>query len=428
MNFSQFQGPVEFGSPRPLPISILRGPDSRRRIRMGALSGDFSLPGKVSFLGLNQVLLLGKACLYFGIDNDNTQGGRWLSQRRKIMKALRFTGWQQPIELMELPIPVPGPGEVLIKVAGSGACHSDLHIMEAPSGKVDWVLPFTLGHENAGWIEQLGPGVKGFGHGEAVIVHGAWGCGNCGRCRIGAENYCENRHTVKAKGGGLGRDGGMSEYMLVPSSRHLVRLGRVDPREAAPLGDAALTPYHAIKGSLGILGPGSSAVVIGVGGLGQMAVQLLKALTVAQVIAVDRSAEKLEQARNLGADATFISDDKTATKILDATGKRGAELVLDVVGATPTLSLAAKVARELGHLTILGLGHGDFQLFSIPKGCQVSTPFWGTITDLIDVVQLAEKKKITLHNEYFSLDRAKDAYERMKEGRLTGRAVITPHG
>ncbi len=192
-----------------------------------------------------------------------------------------------------MPVPEPGPGQVLVKVGGAGACHSDLHLMEWPEGTMSFGVPFTLGHENAGWVEALGAGVEGLAEGEAVAVYGPWGCGRCRSCRLSAENYCERQAEIGAFGGGLGLDGGMAEYMLVPHPRLLLPLGDLDPRDAAPLSDAALTPYHAVKRSLDLLVPGSTAVVIGVGGLGHMAVQILRALSPARIVAVDTSADKL---------------------------------------------------------------------------------------------------------------------------------------
>ncbi len=211
------------------------------------------------------------------------------------MKAYQLTAWQTPPEMREVPVPEPGPGEVLVKVGGAGACHSDLHLMEWPEGTMDFDLPFTLGHENAGWVEALGAGVEGLEEGEAVAVYGPWGCGRCRACRLSAENYCERQAEIGAFGGGLGLDGGMAEYMLVPHSRLLLPLGELDPRDAAPLSDAALTPYHAIKRSLHLLVPGSTAVVIGVGGLGHMGVQILRALSPARI---DRRRRHCRQARD----------------------------------------------------------------------------------------------------------------------------------
>src|SRR5215208_6883932 len=238
------------------------------------------------------------------------------------MKAYQLTAWQHPAELLDVDVPEAGPGEVLVKVGGAGACHSDLHLLEWPEGQMPFELPFTLGHEI----------------GEAVAVYGPWGCGRCRACRQSRENYCERQGEIGAFGGGLGRDGGMAEYLLVPSPRLLLPLGHLDPREAAPLSDAALTPYHAIKRALPLLHPGATAVVIGVGGLGHMAVQLLRALTSAQIVAVDVNPEHLRVAREVGADVAIPSGEHTAEEIHELTRGQGAELVLDVVGSDDTLT------------------------------------------------------------------------------------------
>jgi propanol-preferring alcohol dehydrogenase len=346
------------------------------------------------------------------------------------MKAYQLTAWQTPPQLREVEIPEPGPGEVLLKVAGAGACHSDLHLMEWPEGQMNFDLPFTLGHENAGWIEAAGAGVKDLEIGEAVAVYGPWGCGRCHACRRSAENYCERQAEIGAFGGGLGLDGGMAEYMLVPHPRLLLPLGDLDPRDAAPLSDAALTPYHAVKRSLGLLAPGSTAVVIGVGGLGHMAVQILRALSPARVIAVDTSAEKLRLARDVGAEEAVTAGEGAAEAINEATRGRGAELVIDMVGSDDTLALSAQIVRFESHLTVVGLAGGTFQFGfgALPFECQITIPYWGSAVELTEVLDLAQAGKIRAHIERFPLDRVEDAYEKMRGGTLDGRAVICPHG
>ncbi|MGA7242766.1 MAG: NAD(P)-dependent alcohol dehydrogenase [Terracidiphilus sp.] len=344
------------------------------------------------------------------------------------MKAFRFVAWQKPAELHEMPVPEPGPEQVLIKVGGAGVCHSDLHILEVPAGTTSMRLPFTLGHENAGWVEKLGTGVSGFAPGDPVIVYGPWGCGLCMNCRLGMENYCQNPGEIKP--GGLGADGGMANYMIVPSTRFLIRLGALDPREAAPITDAALTGYHAIKRSLHLLGPGSTAVVIGAGGIGQMAIQILRALSSATiVIAVDTSVDKLEIAKRMGADEGLLSDDAAVKRIKDMTRGQGAQLVLDLVGVNPTLTMAAQVSRVLGHLTIVGLGGGALPVnfLSPAKECSVAAPYWGSIPELMEVVDLAQAGKIKMVVEHFPLERASDAYHLLHDGKIQGRAVITPN-
>ena len=200
------------------------------------------------------------------------------------MRAVRFAGVGRPAEIENVPKPTAGPGQILVKIGGAGVCHSDLHVMEEDLG---FKPPFTLGHENAGWIAELGDGVTGFKEGDAVAVYGPWGCGRCHACQLSMENYCENWAQIEGFGGGLGLDGGMAEYMLVPAPRLLVPLGDLSPAKAAPLSDAALTPYHAIKRALPHLNADSTVVVIGVGGLGHMAIQLLRVLAPMRIVAAD---------------------------------------------------------------------------------------------------------------------------------------------
>jgi propanol-preferring alcohol dehydrogenase len=345
-------------------------------------------------------------------------------------KAYQLVEWQQPPQLREVDVREPGPGEVLLKVGGAGACHSDLTIMGLPAGFMPYTLPFTLGHEAAGWVEAVGAGVTGLERGQPVLVYGPWGCGRCKPCRQGSENHCERVPELRSHGGGMGRDGSMAHYLLVPSPRLLVPLGSLDPRDWAPLVDAALTPYHAIKRALPLLVPGSTAVVIGVGGLGQMAVQLLRALSPARVIAVDTSTVKLARAKELGADDTVRMDDRAVEQLRELTHGLGAELVLDIVGIDSTLKLAAAVSKARGQLTLIGIGGGvlPFHFFGVPQECQVVAPYWGTIPELMEVLALAQAGRLRMTVERFPLERVDEAYERMREGTLRGRAVITPHG
>lgn len=344
------------------------------------------------------------------------------------MKAFQLTRWGSPAELCERAVPDPGPGEVLIRIGGAGACHSDLHLMDWPEGQLPWTLPFTLGHENAGWVESLGAGVTSVARGDAVLVYGPWGCGRCRPCRLGRENYCERAAEIGVGGGGLGLDGGMAEYMRVPSARFLVPLGDLTPALAAPLADAALTPYHAIVGSRARLHPGATAVVIGVGGLGQMGIQLLAATTAARVIAVDTDERKLAIAKQLGADVVIHSDANAAAAIRSATGGVGAELVLDMVGADATLALGAKALRAEGRLVIIGLASGTLPVsfFALPYGAEVATSYWGTLPELHELVALARAGRLRLDVETHPLAAAPEVYARLRRGEIAGRAVIVP--
>ncbi|WP_084965760.1 NAD(P)-dependent alcohol dehydrogenase [Thermoactinospora rubra] len=349
------------------------------------------------------------------------------------MRALRLQAWKSEPELVELPEPVPGPGQVVIRVGGAGACHSDLHLMhDFEPGQLPWQPPFTLGHENAGWVHALGEGVTGLTAGQPVAVHGPWGCGRCPRCRLGVDPYCDDIAAAPAPGGGggLGLDGGMAEYMLVRDARHLVPLPeRLDPVAAAPLADAGLTPYHAVRRSWPKLAPDSTAVVIGVGGLGHLAVQILKATTAARIIAVDMRAEALRLARDHGADLALPPEPEAVGEIRAATpGGRGADVVLDFVGSDNTLALAAQVTRTLGDVTIVGIAGGTLPIsfFSIGYEVSVQTTYWGSRGELAEVLELGARGLLRPHVTLFPLERAVEAYRRMAEGTLTGRAVITP--
>lgn len=345
------------------------------------------------------------------------------------MKALRLLEWKHEAELVEVPEPTPGPGEVVIRVAGAGACHSDLHVMyEFEAGALPWTPPFTLGHENAGWVDQVGAGVRGVSVGEAVAVYGPWGCGRCQRCATGMENYCERQGEIGAYGGGLGLDGGMAPLLLVPHARWLVPLGDLDPVQAAPLTDAGLTPYHAVKRSLHLLGAGSTAVVIGVGGLGQMAVQMLKVLSGATVIAVDARDSALRSALALGADHVVNANASANETIAELTHGRLADVVLDMVGSDETLALASKAVRPLGHLTLVGLAGGTlpFSFFGLGYEVGVASTYWGSLPELYEVIQLAQTKTIQTRVTRYALDDAVTAYRDLRAGAVDGRAVVVP--
>jgi len=320
--------------------------------------------------------------------------------------------------MKEVPVPEPGPGQVLIRIVGAGACHSDLHLMDWPEGKLPVKVPFTLGHENAGIVHTVGAGVTSVFPGDAVLVYGSWGCGTCRPCRLGRENYCDRAAELPAMGGGLGFDGGMAEYMLVPSARFLIPLGDLDPVEAAPLTDAGLTPYAAIQKAKDRLFTGATAAVIGCGGLGHMAIQLLRATTGARVIAYDKDDRKLEAARALGADV-LVRPSETIV---------GCDVVLDNVGSDATLALGAKALKAEGKLVIIGLADGTLPVsfFGLPFGASVLTSYWGSAPELMELVALARAKKIRVDVTRFPLERAMEAYDKLRKGEIRGRAVITP--
>jgi propanol-preferring alcohol dehydrogenase len=344
------------------------------------------------------------------------------------MQAVRFVGVGRPPQIEEMPRPSPDPGQVVIKIGGAGVCHSDLHVMEEDLG---FAPPFTLGHENAGWVAALGQGVTRLKEGDAVAVYGPWGCGRCHACQLSMENYCENWAQVKGFGGGLGLDGGMADYMLVPSARLLVPLGDLSPAQAAPLSDAALTPYHAIKRALPFLNGESTAVVLGVGGLGHMAIQLLRVLAPVDIVAADVDEKKLQQAKTLGADHVVNNRnaEEATERIQSITGNRGATLVLDCVGVQPTIDLGARLLRRNSVWTIVGLGggHHDFHHGSTPYGTSMSIPYWGSRVELMEVIAMARKGRIHADITEFPLNQAVDVYGKLKKGQITGRAVLVPN-
>jgi alcohol dehydrogenase, propanol-preferring len=343
------------------------------------------------------------------------------------MRALQMVKWKSDPELVDVAQPEPGPGQAVIRVGGAGACHSDIHILYemAGDGVSPWPLPFTLGHETAGWVHAVGSGVAGLDVGQAVAVHGAWGCGVCGRCRAGLENYCE--HPVPQ--GGLGTDGGMAEFLLVPEARHLVPLpDGLDPAAAAPLTDAGLTPYHAIRRSWPKLGPTATAVVIGIGGLGHMAVQIIKATTAARVVAVDPKPDAQALARSLGADDVVAPGETAAAEIRGLTAGRGADVVLDFVGSDATLRLGVAASRPLGDLTVVGIAGGSYPLgfFSVPYEVSIQTVYWGSRSELVELLDLAARGLVHAEITIFPLEKAPEAYRALHDGTLSGRAVIVP--
>lgn len=343
------------------------------------------------------------------------------------MRAVQLVRWQAEPELREVAVPEPGPGEVLVQVGGAGLCHSDLHVMEWPEGTLPWRLPFTLGHETAGTVAALGSGAGSVAVGDRVLVYGPWGCGACLQCIRGAENLCPNRFALPGAGCGLGYDGGLAEYVLVPSARLLVPLGDLDPREAAPLTDAALTPYHALKPELPRLVPGSSVLVIGVGGLGSVAVQLVRALTPARVVAIDLRESSRARALGYGAHVALDADGLTAADVREELGG-AATLALDFVGTDRTLALAAGTIEIGGAVTLIGLGGGTVSTAfgDVPLEWSLRRPSWGTLPELHEVVALARSGEIHIPVEQLALEDAIEGYRRLHAGEVDGRAVVVP--
>jgi len=344
------------------------------------------------------------------------------------MKAYRVHGWKTDARLEDVPQPEPGPGQVLIRMGGAGVCASDLHVVhhwspEATPQVAGWTMPWTLGHENAGWIEGGDPILD---TGTPVVVNSMWNCGYCRSCRMGSSNYCETP-SPRGRSGGFGVDGGMAEYMVAPS-HCVVPMDSLDPADAAPFTDAGLTSYHAVKQVLPLLQPGTTAVVIGVGGLGHLAVGLLRELSGARIIAVDRSEAALALAAERGADLCLTSDETTVDEIKRATGGLGATAVLELVGVDATLRTAAGCLRRMGRVVLVGIGGGSLPLgyTSIPSGASIMAVLGGSTAELAEVIALAEAGRLKAHTERFPLGEAPAVFEKLEKGEITGRAVLIP--
>lgn len=340
------------------------------------------------------------------------------------MRALQYTRIGGAPELREVDKPAPGPGEVLLRVTASGLCHSDEVVMSYSEAQYPYPLPMTFGHEPAGVVAELGEGATGVSVGDNVIVYGCWGCGVCAMCADGSENLCL-RGMVSP---GLGRDGAMAEFMIVDDVRHLVPIGDLDPVRAASLTDAALTPYQAIKRVQRRLVGGSTAVVIGAGGLGHVAIQLLRALTPANVVALDLGDDKLGFAKEMGAHEALESRSESADAIRELTNGRGADVVFDFVGIDPTGDLALKSVGIAGAVVIVGAGGGSAKvgLLTAPFDVEVSTSLWGRRKELLELVEMAHRGQIGIETTTYPLDDAVRAYQDLHEGKIRGRAVVVP--
>ena len=344
------------------------------------------------------------------------------------VRAFQITGFRCA-EVRDIPVPAPGPGEVMLRVTGAGVCHSDVHLRHV--GHKVFSLPMTLGHETSGTIAALGEGVSGWEVGQPALVYLCWGCGNCRACESGAENYCEGFPRGTVPGPGMGYEGGMAELIVAPA-RQIVEIGDLDPVAAAPLVDAALTSYHAISLSRDRLEPWSTVVMIGVGGLGHMAVQIVRAISDATIVAVDTDEGRLRQAIERGADHALPSDERAAEEVLKLTGGRGADVVLDFVGAEPTLAFAAGCISTRGRIAVVGLSRGELSFtaagppLGLPWGVSVIKPYAGTRPDLQQVLALAAAGEIVVNANRFPLAQAPRVLDQLEQGEIDGRAVLVP--
>jgi propanol-preferring alcohol dehydrogenase len=341
------------------------------------------------------------------------------------MRAAVLNGYGEILSVTDLPRPVPRPGEVLIKVTAAGLCHTDLHLIDGDPAILPG-FPAVLGHETAGIVEEIGEGVTTVTVGDAVAVFGAQGCGACPTCLSGLENMCSVQVLSM---NGIGIPGGFAEYMIVPAERHLVPIGELDPVKAAGLTDAGLTPYRAVRRALAHLEPGSTAVVLGLGGLGQFGVQYLNLLSDARIVGLDPDEAKRARALELGADLALDPMSGEFGEVMAEHDLAGAcAAVLDFVGNDASLATSRSLLAARGMLNLVGLGGGSTALsfFTMPPESVVTTTNWGSAPEMAEVIALAREGRIESTVNVYSLDDAQRAVDDLRDGRVDGRAVIVP--
>ena len=340
------------------------------------------------------------------------------------MKAVRLHKFHGTPVVDDVPEPkISGPLDVIVKIGGAGVCRTDLHIIEGQwDAAMGTPLPYILGHENAGWVQEIGSGVTNVQPGDTVILHPLVTCGLCHACRAGDDMHCENSAFP-----GLSRDGGMAEYLLT-SARACVKLNpETRPQDVAALADAGITAYHAVRKAVPLLPPGTTAVVQGAGGLGHIGIQCLKALTATRVIVVDKHPEALALARQIGADETVVADGEQVAAVQDLTGG-GATVVFDFVAEQNAEMDGWRMTGPGGSLFVIGYG-GELRIPTLDFVAgekNVIGNIVGTYPDLVELMVLAQAGKVTLHTRQYPLDRAVDALHDLDAGRVRGRAILVP--
>ncbi|MFC5997213.1 NAD(P)-dependent alcohol dehydrogenase [Quadrisphaera sp. GCM10027208] len=341
------------------------------------------------------------------------------------MKAVRLHRYDERPVVEEVPEPtVERPFDVVVRVGGAGLCRTDLHIIEGQwASRSNVSLPYTLGHENAGWVHAVGPAVEHVQVGDAVILHPLVTCGFCRACRAGDDVHCEAQSFP-----GIDTDGGMAEYLRT-SARSVVPLpAGVQPADVAALADAGLTAYHAVKKALPLLHPGSTCVVIGAGGLGHIGIQCLTALSATRVVVLDANPDALALTTGWGADETVLVDGSHVERVLELTDGHGAEVVLDFVGERGAERDAWAMTRRAGSHYVIGYG-GTVE---IPTIDVISTErnvignLVGSYNDLVELMALAAAGKVVMQTTRYPLDAALDAMADLDAGRLRGRGILVP--
>ena len=341
------------------------------------------------------------------------------------MKAVRLHTYEMRPVVEEVPEPeATGPFDVVVRIGGAGLCRTDLHIVEGQwAEKSNVALPYTLGHENAGWVHAVGPAVAHLQPGDAVILHPLMTCGFCRACRAGDDVHCEASAFP-----GIDTDGGMAE-LIKTSARSVVKLAPgVEPASVAALADAGLTAYHAVKKAVPLLYPGSTCVVMGAGGLGHLGIQCLRAMSATRIVVLDRNEEALALTREWGADETVTVDGSHVEKVLDMTDGHGAEVVLDFVGEQGAENDSWAMTRRAGSDFVIGYGGR----VDVPTIDVISTErnvvgnLVGSYNDLVELMALAAAGRVEMLTHTYPLDAVNDAMDDLDAGRLRGRGILVP--
>jgi NAD+-dependent secondary alcohol dehydrogenase Adh1 len=341
------------------------------------------------------------------------------------MKAVRLHEFHQSPVVDDVPEPkITGAHDVIVRIGGAGVCRTDLHIMEGQwDAAMHTPLPYILGHENAGWVQEVGSDVTNVQPGDTVILHPLVTCGLCHACRAGDDMHCENSAFP-----GLSRDGGMAEYLLT-SARSCIKLNpSTRPQDVAALADAGITAYHAVRKAIPLLYPGTTAVVIGAGGLGHIGIQCLSTLTAATIIVVDANPDALKLAEQLGAQHTVVADGGQVQAVSELTGGRGAHVVFDFVAENGAEMDGWNMTGEAGSYFVIGYG-GTLHIPTldiITTERNITGNIVGTYNDLAELMALAQGGKVTLHTKVYQLGAAPDAIADLDAGRVRGRAILVP--
>jgi NAD+-dependent secondary alcohol dehydrogenase Adh1 len=314
--------------------------------------------------------------------------------------------------------------EVIVRIGGAGVCRTDLHVIEGIwREKADVKLPYVLGHEYAGWVEEIGKGVEGFKKGDPVICHPL-----ISNCQALAARRGHDMHVEGSEFPGINTNGGYAELLRTGVSSLIQLPKTLAPKDVAPHADAGLTAYHVAKKAAHHLLPGERVVVIGVGGLGHIGIQVLNALCSADIIALDRSDIALALAKECGAHHIVKADENQVEAILALTAGKGAEAVIDFVGEGNSIQNGLAMTRNDGAYYIVGYG-GEIRISAldmITTERRIIGNLVGSYAELVELMELANRGKVNLATKYYKLSEANQALHDLHNGKVKGRAVLIP--